>query len=86
MEAAPQLPKKPVARTEKVEDLVEMVYRGRVRVPWFQRGLKWEAKHVQELFDSIYRGYPIGQNRRGPVTQQRSRQDSTPPEAQATAS
>ncbi|HSL82662.1 MAG TPA: DUF262 domain-containing protein [Thermoanaerobaculia bacterium] len=60
MEAAPQLPRKPVARTEKVEDLVEMVWRGKVRVPSFQRGLKWEAKHVQELFDSIYRGYPVG--------------------------
>lgn len=60
MATAPQLPKKPVARTEKVEDLVEMVFRGHVRVPSFQRGLRWEAKHVQELFDSIFRGYPIG--------------------------
>ena len=60
MEAAPQLPRKPVARTEQVEGLVDMVYRGLVRVPSFQRGLRWEAKHVQELFDSIYRGYPIG--------------------------
>lgn len=57
---APRLPKKPVARSEKVEDLVEMVYRGRVRVPSFQRGLKWDSSDVQALFDSIYRGYPIG--------------------------
>jgi Protein of unknown function DUF262 len=60
MEAPLQLPKKPVARTEKVEDLVDMVHRGRVRVPSFQRGLKWETSDVQALFDSIYRGYPIG--------------------------
>ena len=59
-ESPPQLPKKPVARTEKVEDLVHMVHRGRVRVPSFQRGLKWEASNVVDLFDSIYRGYPIG--------------------------
>lgn len=57
---APRLPKKPVARSEKVEDLVEMVYRGRVRVPSFQRGLKWDSSDVQALFDSVYRGYPIG--------------------------
>jgi hypothetical protein len=60
MDTAPQLPKKPVARTEKVEDLVDMVFRGHVRVPSFQRGLRWEASDVQDLFDSIYRGYPIG--------------------------
>lgn len=60
MDTAPQLPKRPVARTEKVEDLVEMVFRGSVRVPSFQRGLNWEASDVQDLFDSVYRGYPIG--------------------------
>lgn len=60
METAPQLPRKPVARTEKVEDLVAMVRRGLVRVPTFQRGLNWKARNVQELFDSVYRGYPIG--------------------------
>jgi len=58
--SAPQLLRKPKARTEKVEDLVEMVYRGFIRVPSFQRGLRWGTKQVQELFDSIYRGYPIG--------------------------
>lgn len=60
MDTAPQLPRKPVARTEKVEDLVEMVFRGNVRVPSFQRGLKWEASDVEDLFDSVFRGYPIG--------------------------
>ena len=37
-----------------------MVSRGRVRVPTFQRGLKWDAEDVRALFDSVYRGYPIG--------------------------
>ncbi len=55
-----RLPRKPEARTEKVEDLVERVRRGLVRVPRFQRPLKWESSDVVELFDSIYRGYPIG--------------------------
>lgn len=54
------LPRKPEARTEKVEDLVDKVRRGLVRVPRFQRGLKWGSRHVVELFDSLYRGYPIG--------------------------
>ena len=33
---------------------------GRIRVPEFQRSLKWEAEQVVDLFDSVYRGYPIG--------------------------
>lgn len=56
----PRLPRKPEARTEKVEDLVERVLRGIVRVPRFQRGLKWQASDVEKLFDSLYRGYPVG--------------------------
>jgi hypothetical protein len=48
------------ADTETVEDLVRLVRRGLVRVPTFQRGLKWESEDVIALFDSVYRGYPIG--------------------------
>ncbi len=48
------------ADTETVEDLVDLVRRGGVRVPSFQRGLRWEADDVVALFDSIYRNYPIG--------------------------
>jgi hypothetical protein len=51
---------KPAALTETVEDLVGQVRRGFVRVPRFQRALKWLAEDVVQLFDSIYRGYPIG--------------------------
>ena len=39
---------------------MERVRRGLVRVPRFQRGLKWKSSDVTELFDSLYRGYPIG--------------------------
>lgn len=55
-----QLPRKPEARSEKVEDLVDRVLRGSLRIPRFQRGLKWTATEVRELFDSLYRGYPVG--------------------------
>jgi Protein of unknown function DUF262 len=48
------------AATFTVEDLVGQVRRGMVRVPTFQRGLRWKSQDVVALFDSIYRGYPIG--------------------------
>jgi hypothetical protein len=60
MSSPPRLPRKPEARTEKVEDLVERVRRGLVRVPRFQRALNWDSSNVLDLFDSLYRGYPIG--------------------------
>jgi hypothetical protein len=52
--------KRLAAETETVEDLVALVARGGVRVPSFQRGLKWKTEDVVALFDSIYRGYPVG--------------------------
>lgn len=54
------LTSRPQADTETVEDLVRLVERGAVRIPSFQRGLRWDASDVLALFDSIYRGYPIG--------------------------
>lgn len=57
---AKHLAVRPEADTETVEDLVGRVTRGMVRIPSFQRGLKWGAEDVLALFDSIYRGYPIG--------------------------
>lgn len=48
------------ADTKTVEDLVGLVRRGLVRIPSFQRGLRWSSDDVLALFDSVYRGYPIG--------------------------
>ncbi|GAA1717823.1 DUF262 domain-containing protein [Fodinicola feengrottensis] len=42
------------------DDLVGEVQRGLIRIPTFQRSFKWEARDVVMLFDSIFRGYPIG--------------------------
>jgi hypothetical protein len=50
----------PVADTKSVRELVELVIRGRMRIPVYQRALVWSAADVLSLFDSIYRGYPIG--------------------------
>jgi len=55
-----QLAIRPDAGTLTVERLVERVLSGQVRIPVFQRPLRWEAAQVVALFDSIYKGYPIG--------------------------
>lgn len=33
---------------------------GRIRIPEFQRPFRWGKSDVVRLFDSIYRGYPVG--------------------------
>jgi hypothetical protein len=48
------------ADTKTVEELVDLAQRGLMRIPSFQRGLNWKAVDVLALFDSIYKGYPIG--------------------------
>lgn len=48
------------AETFHVDELVSRALRGRIRVPRFQRGLKWRDTDVQKLFDSINQGFPIG--------------------------
>lgn len=54
------LNRRPQATAFSIEDLLDRVRRGEVRVPEFQRPLRWKANDVRELLDSIYRGYPIG--------------------------
>ncbi|WP_295580099.1 DUF262 domain-containing protein [uncultured Lamprocystis sp.] len=50
----------PVAKTISVVDLVDETLRGRIRIPEFQRPLRWQWEDVRRLFDSIVKGYPIG--------------------------
>jgi Protein of unknown function DUF262 len=52
--------RRPEARAFKIEDLMAELLQGRVRVPEFQRPVKWERKNAHQLLDSIYRGYPVG--------------------------
>lgn len=54
------LSRKPEAHAWSVEDLLEMVRRGEVRLPEFQRLFKWKAQDVVKLFDSLVRGFPLG--------------------------
>lgn len=54
------LERRPEAGAYKVEDLLDEVRRGRVRIPHFQRALKWKREDALQLLDSMYRGYPVG--------------------------
>jgi len=54
------LPKPPAAFALTVRKLLGRVQEGAVRVPSFQRPLRWTAADVVKLFDSVLKGYPIG--------------------------
>lgn len=56
----PPLDKRPQATSYRVEDLLELVRQGRIRVPSFQREWQWQSEHIADLFDSLFRGYPVG--------------------------
>ncbi|WP_020507841.1 DUF262 domain-containing protein [Lamprocystis purpurea] len=54
------LERRPEARAFKVEDLLPDLRLGRIRIPPFQRGIKWKWTDAAKFFDSLYRGYPVG--------------------------
>lgn len=58
--SSPVLPVPPRAEVLPIEDLVRNVLSGQVRIPEFQREWQWKAQDIRNLFDSLYRGYPIG--------------------------
>jgi len=43
-----------------IEDLLDEVQGGQLRVPRFQRPFVWGPEDMRQLFDSIYKSYPIG--------------------------
>ncbi len=43
-----------------VEELLKLAKDGRLRIPNFQRALRWDANDKWKLLDSMERGYPIG--------------------------
>jgi hypothetical protein len=43
-----------------IPELVQFAGEGSIRVPTFQRQFAWTSKDVRTLFDSIYRGFPVG--------------------------
>ncbi|MFF2186467.1 DUF262 domain-containing protein [Streptomyces sp. NPDC058155] len=51
---------RPAVTSYKIGDLVRLAWSGRIRVPHFQRDFRWESQDVTRLFDSVAKGYPIG--------------------------
>lgn len=49
-------------RVDKIRptELVRLAVAGGLRIPPFQRPFRWETADVVNLFDSILRGYPVG--------------------------
>ena len=41
-----------------IRQILDLVPKGLVRVPAFQRGFVWDSEMVAFLMDSIYKGYP----------------------------
>ena len=48
------------ASSNTIADLLVLVENGSIRIPRFQRGQRWGPGDIVKLFDSIYKGYPIG--------------------------
>jgi len=55
-----RLDRRPEALVLQVDDLIADIEAGRLRIPKFQRPFKWKDEDRRKLFDSIYRGYPVG--------------------------
>jgi len=54
------LSKPPTAFSLTVRKVLGKMQSGEIRVPLFQRPLRWTAADVVKLFDSILKGYPVG--------------------------
>jgi hypothetical protein len=48
------------ATTYNLADLVELAWKGYIRVPHFQRDYRWGRDDIAKLLDSIIKGYPVG--------------------------
>lgn len=50
----------PKAEIWTIDDILKKALRGELKVPVFQRNFVWKPKDILYLFDSLYRGYPVG--------------------------
>lgn len=57
---SPRFRRRPSSTTIPVDDLVAGTLEGLYRIPEFQRPPRWGAREVLDLFDSVWRGFPIG--------------------------
>lgn len=58
--APPRMHTAAQADSMTVERIIKHAAEGRLRMPSFQRQLRWEPADRRNLLDSIYRGYPVG--------------------------
>lgn len=49
-----------MSETLFINDVIEEIKKGNIRIPAFQRGFVWDGERVAHLMDSIYKGYPFG--------------------------
>lgn len=50
----------PIATAWSIEVILGHAQAGKLQLPVFQRPFRWSGPDVLKLFDSLYRGYPIG--------------------------
>lgn len=48
------------SKTYSISELLRLATSGILRMPKFQRSFVWDATDVRKLFDSLYRGFPVG--------------------------
>ncbi len=41
-------------------EIVRIALEGRLRIPRFQRSFVWDSGNIADLFDSMWKGYPVG--------------------------
>ncbi|MGW5906645.1 DUF262 domain-containing protein [Streptomyces althioticus] len=46
--------------THQVADLITDIRRGEIALPDLQRPYVWQPAKARELFDSMYKGFPVG--------------------------
>ncbi|WP_205324296.1 DUF262 domain-containing protein [Glycomyces sp. YM15] len=60
MDTKSELINRPRPSTWSIPELVAEATSGNLRIPNFQRKFTWDQSDVKKLFDSIWRGFPIG--------------------------
>ena len=51
---------RPTAEARSVSELASAAVKGALRMPPFQRAYRWNERDARDLFDSVWRGFPIG--------------------------
>lgn len=47
-------------KSTTIKSIIQDIYHRELLIPDFQRGFEWDHERIETLFDSIFKGYPIG--------------------------